>query len=78
MIETNWAHQDKISAMLDNVSLSFYYFVPGGKFDASIEADIMTRYETHLKPAMTRMYNDALSFHESSKIEWDSIDTQTF
>jgi hypothetical protein len=78
LIETNWAHQDKISVMLDNVALSFYYFVPGGKFDAKIEDDIMIRYETHLKPAMTRMYNDALSFHESSKIEWDSIDTQTF
>ena len=78
LIQTNWAHQDKVSTMLDNVALSFSYFVPGGKKDESIETIIMNRYETHLKPAMTRMYNDALAFQKSSKIEWDSIDSQTF
>jgi len=78
LIQTNWAHQDNVSTMLDNVALSFSYFVPGGKKDESIETIIMNRYETHLKPAMTLMFNNADAFLKSSQIEWDSIDSQTF
>mgnify|MGYP000601379997 CR=1 FL=1 len=78
LVQENWVHQDNVSALLENISLSFFYFVPGGKKDESIEASIKTRYDTYLKPAMTRIYNDALAFQKSSKIEWDSIDSQTF
>jgi hypothetical protein len=78
LIQENWSHQDKISALKKNISLSFYYFTPGGKKDESIEAGMKTRYDTYLKPSMTRVYNDAIAFQKSSKIEWDSIDSQLF
>ena len=78
LIQENWAHQDKISALKENISLSFFYFTPGGKKDASIEDAIEKRYYDYLKPAMTRVYNTALAFQESSAIAWVSIDNDTF
>jgi hypothetical protein len=78
LIQENWAHQDKISALKKDIALSFYYFTPGGKKDESIESGMKSRYDTYLKPAMTRAYNNAIAFQKSSKIEWDSIDSQTF
>ena len=78
LIQENWAHQDKVSALKENISLSFFYFTPGGKKDESIEAGMKTRYDTYLKPAMTRVYDTALAFQKSSAIAWVSIDNETY
>jgi|TARA_B110000263_G_scaffold45268_1_gene37301 hypothetical protein len=78
LIQLNWKHQDEVSALKDNIALSFFYFTPGGKKDASIEDAIEKRYYDYLKPAMERTYKDALAFQESSAIAWVSIDNDTY
>ena len=78
LIQTNWKHQDEISALKDNIALSFFYFTPGGKKYVSIEDAIEKRYYNYLKPAMERTYKDALAFQESSAIAWESIDNATY
>ena len=78
LIQLNWKHQDKVSALKENISLSFFYFTPGGEKVKSIEDDMATRYYDYLKPAMDRIYKDAIAFQESSAIAWASIDKETY
>ena len=48
------------------------------KIDDANERAIASRYQSIIKPAMTRIYNAAVSSLNNTKTEWNSIDSQLY
>lgn len=70
--------QHYISRLVDGVAPDFYYFTPGGVKDETAEALKVDFYNNTKKPAMTRVYNTAVTSLNNTKTEWKSIDSQLY
>lgn len=78
LLDTQHTNQQTVENLTKQYAQSFEYWTEGGKPSRVTEAKIRHIVNVRIRPAQTRMYNNAVHSMLSIKTEWNSIDTQIY
>ena len=78
LLDTQYANQQVVKNLTKKYMEQFYYWAEGGIPSRVTEKKIRFIYNTSIKPAQTRAYNNAVTSMADILIEWTSIDNQIY
>tara|TARA_R110002074_G_scaffold3462_1_gene18368 strand:- start:8877 stop:10676 length:1800 start_codon:yes stop_codon:yes gene_type:complete len=78
LLDVQYDNQEKVENLTHQYMDSFKYWTEGGIPNRVTEKKIGHIYTVRIRPAQTRIYENAINSMNSIKTEWNSIDSQLY